>query len=125
MGKPVSQNREKNRERSLANLKPFQPGQSGNPGGRPKNTPYTDAHRKIAETPIKDIAIKPTDTVAVAQAKRLALKGYKGDVRSAQECANRTEGRVTQSVELSNPNGQTFEIIVTNIGNMPDVRKGS
>lgn len=32
------ENKEKNRENSLKNLIPFKPGQSGNPGGRPKNT---------------------------------------------------------------------------------------
>jgi hypothetical protein len=112
----VSQNREKNRERSLANLKPFQPGQSGNPGGRPKKTPYADAHRQIAETALKDIAIKPGDTVAVAQAKKLALQGAKGDVRSAQECANRTEGRVAENISLGNADGQPLQIVVRNIG---------
>jgi hypothetical protein len=32
----VSGNNDKSRERSLANLRPFKPGQSGNPSGRPK-----------------------------------------------------------------------------------------
>ena len=36
--------------RSLANLVTRQPGQTGNPGGRPKKKPITDRYLRIVET---------------------------------------------------------------------------
>ena len=36
-------------EKSLANLKPFEKGQSGNPGGRPKNSLKNYVAAKLAE----------------------------------------------------------------------------
>ena len=53
----------------------FKPGQSGNPGGRPKKTPYTDAHRLIAEMiGVADLNILPTDTIAECVAKIMAAR---------------------------------------------------
>jgi hypothetical protein len=84
----VSGNNGKNRERSLANLKPFQPGQSGNPLGRPVRKPFTTAlerylakpipgdkqHRtlleKLVETTVKR-ALKKSDTLMKEIVERL------------------------------------------------------
>ena len=66
----------------VENLKSFKPGQSGNPGGRPKKTPYTNAHRLIAEMiGVADLHILPTDTVAECVAKIMAREALKGAVR--------------------------------------------
>lgn len=44
------------RERQLAALQSWQPGQSGNPAGRPKNTPLVSpALRRFAEMPVIEL----------------------------------------------------------------------
>lgn len=70
----------------------FQPGQSGNPGGRPSRTPYADAHREVAELRVCDLPILPTDLVAFATAKSVACQAVKGNISAAAEAANRAEG---------------------------------
>ena len=44
---PFTENSDGSNERSLANLKPFKPGQSGNPGGRPKGIVARSARRHL------------------------------------------------------------------------------
>jgi Family of unknown function (DUF5681) len=99
-GASVSANKAKSRERSLANLKPFQPGQSGNPSGRPKRTPLSDACREVLALPV------PNDpqgrTYAQKIAATLADKAAEGDVRAGQELADRAEGKARQSIEIEN-----------------------
>jgi Family of unknown function (DUF5681) len=81
-------NREEARARSLANLKPFKPGQSGNPLGRPVRKLFTTAlerylakpipgdkqHRtlleKLVETTVKR-ALKKSDTLMKEIVERL------------------------------------------------------
>ncbi len=49
---PLTENREKKGEiMNNGNLKPFKPGQSGNPGGRPKTAPMQKAIRQALEDP--------------------------------------------------------------------------
>ncbi len=76
----------------------WKPGESGNPGGRPKRTPLTDACREILAQPI------PGDpegrTYAQAIAETLAAKALDGDIRAAQELADRAEGKPRQSLEI-------------------------
>jgi hypothetical protein len=82
------------------NLKPWKPGESGNPGGRPKRTPLTDACREVlAQTIPSDSQAR---TYAQAIAEMLAAKALEGDIRAAQELADRAEGRPRQSVEIEN-----------------------
>ena len=56
------------RARSLANLKPFKPGQSGNPGGRPKGI----VQRAVRKQLLAEIAsgVKNVDAVAAAQVEK-------------------------------------------------------
>jgi hypothetical protein len=95
---PLTENSEKNRERRLANLKPFQPGQSGNPGGRPKRTPLSDACRE------RLLLTVPGDTEGRTYAQKIAAslaeKAAEGDIRAAQELGDRAEGRARQSIEI-------------------------
>lgn len=79
----------------------FQPGQSGNPGGRPSRTPYADAHREIAELTVRDLPILPTDSVATAIAKSVASKALEGNISAAVEAANRVEGTPRQRAEVA------------------------
>jgi Family of unknown function (DUF5681) len=89
----------------------FKPGQSGNPGGRPKKTPYTDAHRLIAEmVGVADLNILPTDTIAECVAKIMAREALKGKVNAAKEIADRTDGTPRQTVEISGQDGSAAQV---------------
>lgn len=73
----------------------FQPGQSGNPGGRPKNKPFRDALMMEALA---------ADNGDDCQAKKGSLRWNarqlleKGDVSSIHEIADRLDGKVPQGV---------------------------
>ncbi len=81
-------------------LKPFQPGQSGNPGGRPKKTPLADAYRGLLGR------VVPGDrngrSYAEAIAGKVVAKALAGDIRAVQELADRVEGKPRRSVEIEN-----------------------
>lgn len=72
--------------------KGFMPGQTGNPGGRPKKKPITDLYEDILDDPI-----------AMALLRKAVVKSLKGGnmamVLQLKEMADRTEGKVTQPIE--------------------------
>ncbi|MGH9350913.1 MAG: DUF5681 domain-containing protein [Terriglobia bacterium] len=76
----------------------FRPGQSGNPGGRPKSAPLSHACRELLAALIPEDPQHRTYAEAIAQT--LAQKAIAGDVRAAQEITDRAEGRARQSVEF-------------------------
>ena len=76
----------------------WQRGQSGNPGGRPKKTPLADACREVLGQPVPDDPEGRTYAQAIAET--LAAKALEGDIRAAQELADRAEGKPRQSVEI-------------------------
>jgi len=67
----------------------FKPGQSGNPGGRPKDF-LSAAYRTLLED----------EEIAKAIAKAIVKKAMRGSVAHAAELADRTEGKPRQSVEI-------------------------
>ena len=69
--------------------RPFQPGQSGNPGGRPKEKAFRMALKS-------EIERQPEALVEIA--RKLISKARKGDLRSIREFADRIDGRVPQAV---------------------------
>ena|SRR6185436_4148800 len=77
-------------------LKPYawQPGQSGNPSGRPKGI-LTEAYkRRLAE-------LGPTGKQVAAEiADAITAKAAKGDVAAASELADRTEGKPMQQSQV-------------------------
>ena len=83
------------RARSLANLKPFQPGQSGNPAGRPKSITLSETLRRELA---KECPEEADQTYAERIAAVLCKSAAEGNVRAAQEIADRTEGKPRQSV---------------------------
>lgn len=97
------------RKYNMENLAPqWQPGQSGNPKGRPKGiVSITDTLRKVIEKKMETIdpVTKNKDRKKIKEIIALALvgKALKGDVRAIQEMLDRLEGRVTQKVEADFP----------------------
>ncbi len=85
--------------RRLANLKPFQPGQSGNPSGRPKSKVLSDAYRRELEK--VDLTDERGRTFAEILAERAVAKAASGDVAALREIADRTEGKAKQTITLT------------------------
>jgi hypothetical protein len=68
----------------------FRPGVSGNPGGRPAIRTLSKACREVLSQPAPD---NSGLTFAEAIARKLADKALEGDVRAAEELADRAEGK--------------------------------
>ncbi len=81
----------------IENLKAWQKGVSGNPGGRPKKKLLTDELERLLEQEAPNARSK---TWAVVIAEALLRKARTDDVRAISELANRIEGKPLQSVEL-------------------------
>ena len=72
--------------------------QSGNPGGRPKAAPLSHACRELLAQPVPEDPEGRTYAEAIAQT--LAEKALAGDIRAAQELADRAEGKARQAIEI-------------------------
>lgn len=70
----------------------FKPGQSGNPGGRPKSRPFKEALDRVLAT--GDYSI---DDVV----RSLVKEAMGGNVQAAKEIADRIEGKSIATVEVS------------------------
>ena len=78
--------------RSLRNLRPFQKGKSGNPGGRPRNV-ISEATRDWLK--LMDLRTGKTNAELVAGA--LVKKALKGDTAAYCALRDTTEGRPAQA----------------------------
>ena len=78
---------------SLANLRPYKPGKDwkGNPGGRPKSKPFTDAIREEVEA---------DPEIPHRIAKRFLRKAELGSTWHFNAMADRVEGKPTENVEM-------------------------
>jgi hypothetical protein len=84
--------------RSLANLKPFKPGRSGNPSGRPKSITLSEALRhELAKAHPES---KDGETYAEKIAGVLCKAAAEGNVNAAKEIADRTEGKPRQAIDV-------------------------
>jgi hypothetical protein len=72
--------------------RPFQPGQSGNPNGRPKTKPFKDALQKAIESAGDD------NSALKLVAAALLAKAQEGDVPAIKEIADRLDGKVAQPI---------------------------
>lgn len=70
----------------------FKPGQSGNPGGRPKKKPITEMYEAILNDPEEIAKIR-------ASVVKALVKGNMAMVLQLREMTDRTEGKVTQPIE--------------------------
>ena len=98
------------------NLRPWQLGQSGNPGGRPKRKPLTDAYAALLDKPIppdmaRQLKLDESTTYAQVIAMSLVREAVKGKVNAAAEVADRVEGRITQPI--SGPDEGPIQIITS------------
>jgi hypothetical protein len=83
-------------------------GQSGNPGGRPKAAPLSHACRELLAQPVPEDPEGRTYAEAIAQT--LAEKALDGDIRAAQELADRAEGKARQAIEIEHIRlGEAFD----------------
>ena len=78
----------------------WRPGQSGNPGGRPKWKPISEALQHLV-----------TPKVADAIASELILRAGKGDVSAFNALTDRLEGKVTQTIGGSTDTGPVKLVI--------------
>lgn len=89
--------------------KGFMPGQSGNPGGRPKKTLDKALEAELAALGADGL------TIAHAIAKKLVDKAKAGDVKATQLIAERTQGKPQQKIELdaaySNPADRMAQLL--------------
>lgn len=88
------------------NLKPFKPGQSGNPKGYPKGVPHSKTRLKrllmLTENLTNPIT-KEVEGFTVAEQLDLAqiIKAKKGDTRAYNALMDRFEGKPTQVIDMS------------------------
>lgn len=81
----------------------WKPGQSGNPGGRPKSKPFKEAlERQLAL--LAQAKGVPDDQGADVLMAALLARGVGGDVAAIKECMDRLDGKVP------NPIGGTDEL---------------
>ena len=88
-------NTNENTKRSLpVEAEPYkwQPGQSGNPGGRPKKKPITELYERILNDPAN------LDAIESAVNKALQ-RGNMAMVLQLKEMTDRIEGKVTQPIQ--------------------------
>lgn len=98
--------------RSLSNLRPWQPGQSGNPNGRPvKPDCLTDCLRELAGL--------PDGPGGATRAQRLAGvlwgKALRGDVRAIALLLDRLDGKAAQSLRVDSGSVLTFADFVRQV----------
>ena len=78
------------------NLTPFQPGQSGNPGGRPKRKVLTDLLVEELET-----CVHGTDVTRAKEIiRRLVQMAAAGDLGAIKHIYDRIEGQPTQRIDV-------------------------
>jgi hypothetical protein len=85
----------------------FQPGQSGNPGGRAREKPWRDAFKR-REPLNRDEKPQYIDLMAEA----IVLKAAAGDVPAAHEIGDRIDGRAVQAISNDDESGEPFVIKV-------------
>ena len=106
----ATENTGKNTQRGrVENLRPWQPGQSGNPGGRPKRKLLTDAYARILDIPVP--GDKEGHTFAEAIAFAMAKEAIKGKVNAAAEIADRVEGRALQQIKMTETSDPLNELL--------------
>lgn len=90
-------------------LTPFKPGVSGNPQGRPRKRPQTEANEDLLRRPapkdvvraLRSLGLREDATCADVMAICLFRQGMKGDVAAIKELRESVEGKSTQRFEFT------------------------
>jgi hypothetical protein len=91
----IEQNTKKPRGR------PFQPGVSGNPAGKPKGTKhFATILKEVFKTEKVKLADGREVTLDIAMSIAIAKKAWKGDVRAFEAITDRFDGKPHQSMEM-------------------------
>lgn len=111
MAESIAENSEITENKRLANLKPFKPGESGNPGGRPRTSILSAGlRRRLAEVDETDPEKRTFGQIIVEKAVEDAITG---DARQRNEArrfiADRVEGKPLQSISLSTDRRDVIE----------------
>lgn len=85
--------------------RPFPPGTSGNPGGRPA--------RKLVDLALEEQLEANNYAQAIEIAQALIAKAKSGDVAAIKLVAERTEGKALQKIEHSGTDGSPIQTGIT------------
>src|SRR5215467_699185 len=88
--------------------KPFQPGQSGNPRGRPKMT-RQQRIGKLMDAVLRDKLKERNGYLAEVLAARLIMLARKGSLKAIELILERTEGKAQQNLNLNTNEQQTVK----------------
>jgi hypothetical protein len=80
----------------------FQPGQSGNPGGRPKDVGH-----------VRDLARQHTEAAVLALVEALSAKSERTRVAAAEALLDRGWGKAVQQLEHTGAEGAPLSLTVT------------
>lgn len=83
----------------LENLRPWKPGQSGNPGGRPAKSALDYAIEQLLAEPVKKFG-NPERTKARKLAKAAMEYALRGNYRMLQLLAERSGGKPLQPIDV-------------------------
>lgn len=91
-----SENSKQNSKKKGEHLAPyhFKPGESGNPGGRPKKKPISELYERLLEDPAFMGQVEESIRKMVASGRMVGQLQLK-------EMAERVEGKVSQAIELN------------------------
>ena len=100
----------------------FQPGQSGNPGGRPSGQSLTARIRKALDTPDES---DPSKTVGDSIIEAMIREARGGDVQAFRTLIERVDGKVAERLEMASagpPLIHTIEVVIPTVkaGNRED-----
>jgi hypothetical protein len=91
---------------------PFVKGQSGNPGGRPKEKPWAEALRMALAESDNESGKKKLRLLAEA----VVQKGLEGDIQAAKEIGDRLDGKAPQAITGDGEDG-SFTINIVRFAN--------
>ena len=109
---------------SLAQLKPMQPGQTLNPGGRPRNvrTPqfWLARLQDFTEADLRVLFEDESQPVSKRIAARLMLESIEGELRkggmdAANAVMDRTGGKPTQQIQMETKSRKSAKQIITQL----------
>jgi Family of unknown function (DUF5681) len=98
----LAQNSEETVSGRFENLRPWKPGQSGNPGGRPK--------RRLIDEALEELLLGNDSELSLAIAKKLLARAKRGEVKAIQLVAERVQGKPKRNLEISGPGGGPLDI---------------